>query len=111
MTTLVEAQRLVTEGGLLRLSGLQWVGWGMDNDRGQGAAAKDQGRTPAAGRPAVVGVGYGHQPRSRGGGQGPRANSCGLAACSAWVGGWLTTMVAAPWPGTKGQLLWLKGQQ
>ena len=43
MTTLVQARRPVTEGGLLRLSGLQWVGWGMDDDRGRGAAARNQG--------------------------------------------------------------------
>ena len=83
----------------------------MEDDRGRGAAAKDQGRIPAARRPAVVVVGYGRRPRSRRGGQGPMANSCGSVACSAWVGGRLMTVVAALWPGTKGQLLWLKGQQ
>ena len=39
------------------------------------------------------------------------ANSCGSVACSVWVGGRLMTVVEALWPGTKGQLLWLKGQQ
>ena len=34
-----------------------------------------------------------------------------LGGLRAWVGGWLTTVVAALSPGTKGQLLWLKGQQ
>ena len=83
----------------------------MDDDRGRGAAAKDQGRTPAARRPAVVVVGYGRRPRSRRGGQGPMANSCGSVACSVWVEGRLMTVVAALWPGTKGQLLCLKGKQ
>ena len=46
--TQVEARRLGTKGELLRLGGLQWLWWGMDEDRGRGAAAKDQGRTPAA---------------------------------------------------------------
>ena len=41
MTTLVEARRPATEGKLLRLGGQQWVGRGMDDDRGQGAAARD----------------------------------------------------------------------
>ena len=110
-TTEVEARRPRTKGELLRLGGLQWLWWGMDDDRGRGAAAKDQGRTPAARRPAVVVVGYGRRPRSRRGGQGPMANSCGSVACSVWVGGLLMTMVAALWPGTKGQLVWLKGKQ
>ena len=57
--TKVEAQRPGTKRELLRLSGLQWLWWGMDDDRGPGAAAKDQGRTPAARRPAVVVLGYG----------------------------------------------------
>ena len=109
--TEVEARRPGTKGELLRLGGLQWLWWGMDEDRGRGAAANDQGRTPAARRPAVVVVGYGRRPRSRRGGQGPMANSCGSVACSVWVGGRLMTVVAALWPGTKGQLLWLKGQQ
>ena len=39
------------------------------------------------------------------------ANSCGSVACNVWVGGRLMTVVAALWPGTKGQLLWFKGQQ
>ena len=109
--TEVEARRPRTKGELLRLGGLQWLWWGMDDDRGRGAAAKDQGRTPAARRPAVVVVGYGRRPRSRRGGQGPMAKSCGSVACSVWVGGRLMTVVAALWPGTKGQLLWLKGKQ
>ena len=81
--TEVEARRPGTKGELRRLGGLQWLWRGMDDDRGRGAAAKDQGRTPAARRPAVVVVGYGRRPRSRRGGQGPRANS--------WFGGlqWL----------------------
>ena len=111
MTTLVEARRPPTEDGLLRLSSLQWVGWGMDDDRGRGAAARDQGRTPAARRPAAGGVGDGRRPRLRHGGHGPRANSCGLAACSGWGGGWITTVVEALRPQTKGQLRRLKGQQ
>ena len=109
--TEVEARRPGTKGELLRLGGLQWFGWGMDDDQGRGAAARDQGQTPAARRSAVVAVGYGRRPRSRRGGQGPRATSCGSVACGAWVGGQLMTVVAALWPGTKGQLLWLKGQQ
>ena len=32
MTTVVEARRPGTKGKLLRLGGLQWVGWGMDNN-------------------------------------------------------------------------------
>ena len=111
MTTLVEARRPATEGELLRLGGLQWMGWGMDDDRGRGAAAKDQGQTPAARRPAVGGLGDGRRPRLRRGGQGPRANFCSSVACSGWVGGWITTVVEALRPGTKGQLLRLKGQQ
>ena len=39
------------------------------------------------------------------------ANSCGSVACSVWVGGRLMTVVAALWPGTKGQLLCLKDKQ
>ena len=109
--TEVEARRPGTKGELLRLGGLQRLGWGMDDDRGRGAAARDQVRTPAARRPAVVGVGYARRPRSRRGGQGPRENSCGSVACSAWVGRRLMTVVAALWLGTKGQLLWLKGKQ
>ena len=109
--TEVEARRPRTKGELLRLGGLQWLWWGMDEDGGRGAAAKDQGRTRAARRPAVVVVGYGRRPRPRRGGQGPRANSSGSVACSVWVGGRLMTVVAALWPGTKGQPLWLRGQQ
>ena len=59
MTTLVETRRPVTEGELLRLGNLHWLGWGMDDDRGQGAASRDQGRTPAAQRPAARGLGDG----------------------------------------------------
>ena len=58
MTALVEGRRPATEAGLLRPSGLQWVGWGMVEVR-SGAAARDQGRTPAARRPAVGGLGDG----------------------------------------------------
>ena len=83
----------------------------MDDDRGRGAAAKDQGRTPAARRPAVAVVGYGRRPRSRRGGQGPRANSCGSAACSGCGGVWTTTEVEARRPRTNGQLLRLGGLQ
>ena len=36
MTTLVEAQRPGTKGKLLQLGGLQWVGWGMYDNGGQG---------------------------------------------------------------------------
>ena len=57
--TEVEARRPRTKGELLRLGGLQWLEWGMDDDQGQGAAARDQGRTPAARRPAVRGLGDG----------------------------------------------------
>ena len=73
--TEVEARRPGTKGELPRLGGLHWLWWGMDDDRVRGAAAKDQGRTPAARRPALVAVGYGRRPRSRRGGQGPMANS------------------------------------
>ena len=83
----------------------------MDDDRGRGVAAKDQGRTPAARRPAVVVVGYGQRPRSRRGGQGPRADSCGSAACSGCGGVWTTTEVEARRPRTKGRLLRLGGRQ
>ena len=41
--TEVEARRPGTKGELLRLGGLQWLGWGMDDDRGRGAAARAQG--------------------------------------------------------------------
>ena len=109
--TEVEARRPGTKGELLRLGGLQWLWWGMDDDRGRGAAAKEQGRTPAARRPAVVVVGYGRRPRSRRGGQGPRANSCGSAACSGCGGVWTTTEVEARRPRTNGQLLRLGGLQ
>ena len=109
--TQVEARRPRTKGELLRLGGLQWLWWGMDEDRGRGAAAKDQGRTPAAWRPAVVVVGYGRGPRSRRGGQGPRANSCGSAACSGCGGVWTTTEVEAWRPRTNGQLVRLGGLQ
>ena len=34
MTTLVEVRRPATEGKLLGLGGLQWVGRGMDDHRG-----------------------------------------------------------------------------
>ena len=57
--TEVEARQPGTKGELLRLGGLQWLGWGMDDDRGRGAAAKDQGPTPAARWPAVRGLGDG----------------------------------------------------
>ena len=40
--TEVEARRPGTKGELLRLGGLQWLWWGMDDDRGRGAVA---GRT------------------------------------------------------------------
>ena len=83
----------------------------MDDDQGRGAVARDQGRTPAARRPAEVVVGYGRRPRSRRGGQGPRANSCGSAACSGWGGVWTTTEVEARRPKTNGQLLRLGGLQ
>ena len=68
MTILVEARRPATEGKLLRLGGLQLVGWGMDDDRGRGVAVGDRGQTPAARRPALGGVGDGRRPRSRRGG-------------------------------------------
>ena len=54
-TTEVEARRPRTKGELLRLGGLQWLWWGMDDDRGPGAAAKDQWPTPAPRWPAVRG--------------------------------------------------------
>ena len=111
MTTLVEARRPATEGELLRLGGPQWVGWGMDDDQGQGAAASDQGQTPAARRPVVGRVEDRRRPRSRRGSQRPRAHFCSSLACSGWVGGGLTTVVEALRLGTKGQLLRLKGQQ
>ena len=57
--TEVKAQRLGTKGELLRLDGLQWEGWGMDDDQGRGAAARDQGRSRAARRPTVRGLGDG----------------------------------------------------
>ena len=57
--TEVEARRPRTKGELLRLGGLQWLWWGMDDDRGRGAAAKDQRPTPAARWPAVGGWGDG----------------------------------------------------
>ena len=44
MTTLVEARRPGTKGKLLRLGGLQWVGWGMDHDPGRGATARTKGK-------------------------------------------------------------------
>ena len=109
--TEVEARRRGTKGELLQLGGLQWLWWGMDDDRGRGAAAKDQGRTPAARILQWLCGGYGQRPRSRRGGRGPMANSCGSVACSVWVGGRLMTVVAALRLETKGQLLWLKGQQ
>ena len=52
-TTLVGALWPGTEGELLRLSGPQWVGTEGNDDPGRGAVAGDQGRTPAAQRPAV----------------------------------------------------------
>ena len=82
MTTLVEAHRQGTKGKLVRLGGVQWVGWGMYDSRGSGR-----------------------------GGQGPRANFCGSGASTGWVGGWTTTVVKALRRGTKGKLLRLKGQQ
>ena len=54
--TEVEARQLGTKGELLRLGGLQWVGWGMDDEGGRGAAARGQGRTPSAQQPAVRGL-------------------------------------------------------
>ena len=53
--TEVEARRPRTKGELLRLGGLQWMWWGMDDNRGRGAAAKDQWPAPAARWPAVCG--------------------------------------------------------
>ena len=111
MKTLVEARRRATKGKLLQLGVLQWVGWGMDDDRGRGAAAKDPGRTFAARRPAVGGLGDGRRPRSRRGGRGARADFCGSAACSGWVGGRATTVVEALRPRNRGKLLRLKGQE
>ena len=57
MTTLVQARRPGTEGKLLRLGGLQWVGWGMDNKPGRGAAARDQEQTSAGQGQARGGLG------------------------------------------------------
>ena len=54
-----KGRRPRTKSELLRLGGLQWLWWGMDDDRGRGAAAKDQWPTPAARWPAVCGWGDG----------------------------------------------------
>ena len=53
-----------TEGELLRLGGPQWVGTERNDDRGRGALAGDRGRTPAAQRPAVGGLGGRRRPPS-----------------------------------------------
>ena len=77
--TLVGALWPGTEGELLRLGGPQWVGTERNDDPGRGAVAGDRGRTPAAQRPALGGLG-GRRPWSGRCGRGPRANSCGSAA-------------------------------
>ena len=87
------------------------MGWRLNDDPGRGAVAGDRGRTPAAWEPAVGGLGEVRRPWSGRRGRGPRAKSCGLGACSRWVGGGTTTLVGALWPGTEGELLRLKGQQ
>ena len=80
--TLVGALWPGNEGELPRLGGPQWVGTERNDDRGRGAVAGDRGRTPAAQRTAVGGLGGRRQRLSGRCGRGPRANSCGSAACS-----------------------------
>ena len=75
-TTEVEARRPGTKGELMRLGGLQSVGWGMANDRERGALARDQGPTSVAQGPAIGGLGDEGCPWSRRCGQRPRGNSC-----------------------------------
>ena len=88
--TEVEARRPRTKGELLRLGGLRWLWWGMDDDLGRGAAAKDQWPTPAARWPACVGGGTAND-RGRGAvakdqgptsvAQGPAVGGLGNAGC------------------------------
>ena len=64
----------------------------MNDNLGWGAVAGDQGRTRAARRPALGGLGGRQRPWSGRCGRGPRANCCGLAARSggdmnAWMVG------------------------
>ena len=71
----VGAPRPGTEGKLLRLNGLQWVGTEWSDWLGWAAVAGSRGRTPAAWRPAVGGYGEERRPWSGQCGRGPRANS------------------------------------
>ena len=87
------------------------MSWGLKDDPGWGAVAGDQGRSPAARRPAVGGYGGERRPCSGRCGRGARANSCGSAARSGWVRRGTTTLVGALWPGTEGELVRLSGPQ
>ena len=91
-----------TKGKLLRLSGLQQLGWGLKDDLGRGDVAGERGQTPAAQRPATGGLGVERRTWSGRCGRRPRANCCGSAARSGWVRRGTTTLVGAPWPGTEG---------
>ena len=87
------------------------MSWGLKDYLGRGAVAGDRGRTPAAQQRAAGELGVERRPWSGRYGRGPRANSCGSAACSGWVRRRTTTLVVALWPGTEGELLPLSGPQ